>query len=267
MLAFLLAAVLSLTIHDGLLRVAVVGDVGDGSAAVANGIAKVHASMPLDAVILTGDNIYPCGVKTANDPKWSVLRPLSDLHLPLYPVLGNHDYCGNAAAQIDAPLPYWRFPAPSYALETEVASFVFLDTTPIAKGKAPPAAPQFANAPWRIAVGHHPIVSSGYHGYLPRDEHNRMKALLPLLREAKTDLYISGHDHHLELLRGSPLMLVSGAGSSPVVPVLRHGSTMFPPHTAKYRGFAVVELRASEMRIRFFDADAKAQSGWYAFPR
>ena len=66
-----------------------------------------------DAIyFITGDNVYPCGVKSANDPKWSVVRPLSALGVPLYPVLGNHDYCGNPDAQIGAPLPNWNLPAP-----------------------------------------------------------------------------------------------------------------------------------------------------------
>ena len=31
---------------------------------------------------MTGDNVYPCGVKSASDPKWSVVRPLSALGIP-----------------------------------------------------------------------------------------------------------------------------------------------------------------------------------------
>jgi tartrate-resistant acid phosphatase type 5 len=249
------------------MRFVVVGDVGDGSAAVAKGIAAVHKTDPLDAIVITGDNIYPCGVKSATDPKWSVLRPLASLGIPLYPVLGNHDYCGDPDAQVGAPLPNWNLPAREYTLRTRVAQFVFLDTTPIASGKRALPAIAFDDVPWRIAAGHHTVVSSGYHGYLPRDEHNAMKRLLPVMRRAKVDLYLCGHDHHLELLRGNPLMLVSGAGSEPVVPVMRHRSTMFPDQATAYRGFAVVELTVNMMTIRFYDAEGKPRSKPFSFPR
>jgi len=264
---FLAVISLLLPVHNERLRFVVVGDTGDGSAAVAKGIAVVHAESPLDAIVMTGDNVYPCGVKSATDPKWSVVRPLSALGIPLYPVLGNHDYCGDPDAQIAAPLPNWNLPAREYTLRSKLADFAFIDTTPIAKGTRAPKPLSFGSAPWRIVVGHHTVVSSGYHGYLPRDEHNRMRQLIAPMRAAKVDLYLCGHDHHLELLRTKPLMLVSGAGSQPVIPVMRHGSTMFPDHTTAYRGFAVVELTPKLMTIRFYDEVGKARSGAFTFAR
>src|SRR4051812_3333956 len=156
MLAILLAVVsLLLPVRGERLRFVVVGDTGDGSAAVAKGIAAVHAQAPLDAIVITGDNIYPCGVKSATDERWSVVRPLSALGIPLYPVLGNHDYCGDPDAQIGARLPNWNFPAREYTLHSKLADFAFVDTTPIAHGKRAPTPLSFGSAPWRIVVGHH----------------------------------------------------------------------------------------------------------------
>lgn len=268
MLSILLAVVsLLLPIRGERLRFVVVGDTGDGSAIVAKGIAAVHAEAPLDAIVITGDNIYPCGVKSATDAKWSVVRPLAAIGVPLYPVLGNHDYCGNPDAQIGAPIPNWNMPAREYTLRSKLADFAFIDTTPIANGTRAPHALTFGSGVWRIVVGHHTVVSSGYHGYLPRDEHARMRQLIDPMRRAKVDLYLCGHDHHLELLRTNPLMLVSGAGSEPVIPVMRHASTMFPDHTTAYRGFAVVELTAKLMTIRFYDSDGKPRSEPFRFAR
>ncbi|MGH7486951.1 MAG: metallophosphoesterase, partial [bacterium] len=195
--------VVTIAPREGVLRFAVVGDAGDGTESVARGIARVHAARPLDAIILPGDNIYPCGVKSAEDPRWSVLHPLIALHLPLFPVLGNHDYCGNPDAQLAAGnrFPEWHFPAREYLLQAGVADFAMLDTTPYVRGRAsvPDIVAMLANAhaPWRIAVGHHTIVSSGYHGYFPCREHRRMLALLEPLRAAHVDLYICGHDPSL----------------------------------------------------------------------
>ena len=241
-------------------RVAVVGDVGNGSAEVARGIGLAG---PVDAIILTGDNIYPCGVKSGNDPKWSVLEPLSKLGVPIYPVLGNHDYCGDPDAQINAPLPNWHFPSREYAIKTPVAEFHFIDTTPMARGLKP--APHFSfGSGWRIVVGHHPILSSGYHGHFPRDEHRRMLKLLPEVRDA--DLYLAGHDHHLELIDGTPKMLISGAGSAPIPALLRHRGTVFASED-RYRGFAIVELTATTMTIRFYDAKGTPRSAPFIYSR
>ena len=243
------------------LRIAVVGDVGNGSAEVARGVAKLG---PLDAIVLTGDNIYPCGVKSAADPKWSVLQPLSALGVPLYPVLGNHDHCGNADAQINAPLANWRFPSREYAIDFPVAQFRFIDTTPIANGLKKSHDFQFGAGAWHIVVGHHPLLSSGYHGHFPRDEHQRMLALLPAMHDV--DLYVSGHDHHLELIEGKPLMLISGAGSDPVPPLLRHRHTLYASEE-RYRGFALLELTQTTMSIQFFDANGKARSRRFTYKR
>lgn len=259
--------------RDGVLRFAVVGDAGDGAAAVARGISRVNAAKPLDAIILPGDNVYPCGVKSAADPTWSVLQPLIALHIPLFPVLGNHDYCGNPDAQIDASerFPEWRFPAREYVLRGGTADFAMIDTTPFVrrKARAPDFAVMFAgsHARWRIAVGHHTIVSSGYHGYLPRREHRRMLTLLKPLRAAHVDLYICGHDHHLELVDGRPRMLISGAASEPIGPVALHPHTLYPATTQRQGGFAVVEVTAEKMTVTFFDLEGRRLAGEFIIRR
>jgi acid phosphatase len=259
--------------EGGVLRFAVVGDAGEGAAAVARGISRVNAAKPLDAIILPGDNVYPCGVKSATDPRWSVLEPLIALQIPLFPVLGNHDYCGNPDAQIAASERFaeWRFPAREYMLQGGVADFAMIDTTPYVRRKtrAPDVAAMFAEsrARWRIVVGHHTIVSSGYHGYLPRGEHRRMLALLKPFRAAHIDLYICGHDHHLELVDGRPRMLISGAASDPIGPVALHPHTLYPASTQTQGGFAVVEVTAERMTVTFFDLEGRRLAGEFTFRR
>lgn len=240
-------------------RLAVVGDVGKGTEAVARGIA---AAGPLDAIILTGDNVYPCGVESANDPHWSLLRPLTSLGVPIYPVLGNHDHCGNPDAQLTGPAN-WHFPAREYSVDTPFARFHFVDTTPYVRG-APAPKFSFDDAGWHIVAGHHPLLSSGYHGYFPRAEHRRMLQLLPAMHDV--DLYICGHDHHLELIEARPLMLISGAGSEPIRPVLRRPQSRWVSEEP-YRGFALLELTASTMTIRFYDAGGTPVSAPFRYSR
>ncbi len=259
----------SLTPKDGVLRIAVTGDTGSGAAAVASAITRVHAQTPFDAIVLTGDNFYPCGVKSAGDPRWSLVTPLTRIGVPVFPVLGNHDFCGKADpdAQINAPVANWMFPARQYVVRAGIADFAFVDTDPYVKRKtrALPLVDAFASstARWRVIVGHHPVISSGYHGYFPRDEVQRMRDVIPTLRAVKADFYICGHDHHLELLRGRMLHLVSGAGSSPVPPIKLRLSTVYPTEISRERiGFAVVEISEKKIRVRFYDAKGRAKSGW-----
>jgi tartrate-resistant acid phosphatase type 5 len=279
--AFLLLATLAsvrpaettLTPRTATLRIAVAGDTGKGTEVLANAIARVHATSPLDAILLTGDNFYPCGVESVDDPRWSLMRPLTKIGVPLFPVLGNHDYCGKAVpeAQIRASgtIPHWRFPAPQYALRTPVADFAFINTSPWVRGYDVPLASMIrstfatSKAPWRIVVGHHPVISSGWHGYFPRDEVGRMRALIPMLRETKVDFYICGHDHHMELIRGRMLHLISGAGSSPIRPIKLRATTVFPEEIgSEHIGFAVVEITATTIRVRMYDAKGRPRSGW-----
>lgn len=254
---------------NGVVRLAVTGDTGSGADEVAAAIARVHAREPFDAIVLTGDNFYPCGVTSARDPRWKLVTPLTRIGVPVLPVLGNHDYCGKAdpLAQIGAPIPNWTFPAREYVVRAGVADFVFLDTDPYVKKKKAslPIAEGFATSTgrWRVLVGHHPVLSSGYHGYFPRDEVRRMRDVVPQLRAAKADLYIAGHDHHLELLRGRMRHLISGAGSEPIPPIKLRLSTVYPNEIRRERiGFAVVEIREKAIRVRFYDAKGKPKSGW-----
>lgn len=249
------------------LRIAVVGDTGSGADSVAKGIARLK---PLDAIVLAGDNFYPCGVSSATDPRWNLVTALTRIGVPVFPVLGNHDSCGKADpdAQINAPLANWTFPARQYVVRSSVADFAFIDTTPWVRGGG--TAPSMIRSAfstkktkWRVVVGHHPVISSGYHGYFPRDEVARMRELIPTLRATKADLYICGHDHHLELLKGRMMHLVSGAGSEPIPPVKLRLSTVWPTEIRRQKiGFAVVEISTASIRVRFYDASGKALSEW-----
>jgi 3',5'-cyclic AMP phosphodiesterase CpdA len=264
---------LTLPMRGPVLRIAVAGDTGDGSEDVSKGIARVHAATPLDAVILTGDNFYPCPPPAVDSERWALMRPLTLLGLPLYPVLGNHDYCGPGPAsqlQANGRVAHWHLPGRQYVIRSAVADFVMLDTTPYVYGATggteQVVQAAFAKSPKgrrRIVVGHHPILSSGWHGYFPKKDVQQMRRLVPALRASGVALYICGHDHHLELVRGNPQYLVSGAGSDPIPPIKLRLNTVFPPEIRWERiGFAVLEVSATRIRVRFYDGEGKPRSGW-----
>ena len=103
MQSFLLAVLLAATTvpavfriplkGDGPLRFIVAGDAGTGDAHLHTGVTALAAKMHIDAILLAGDNIYPCGVASVDDPGWrKVTKNFGDAGVPIYPVLGNHDY-------------------------------------------------------------------------------------------------------------------------------------------------------------------------------
>ncbi len=221
----------------------------------------------LNFVLLVGDNFYDAGVKSVDDPRFESdfeqAFPASSFPCPFYVCLGNHDYFGNVQAQIEytKKSERWRMPANYYCISESVGSqsidFFVLDTTPIAEGDFSTRAQicwledglSKSTADWKIVVGHHPILSGGEHGACRRTR----RALEPLFEKYKVDLYISGHDHDLQLNQSTKgwLQLVSGAGSK-----LRSthwiNETLFAQAQS---GFAWVVVQDNQMFVSFFGVD------------
>jgi len=290
--------------HHQTLRFVVTGDAGGTHSELREGLAALSRRTHVDGIILVGDNFYPCGISGLSDPQWTkITAHFGPSHLPIYPILGNHDYgdqqehargtystCGHpdpgAEVQATGKIPDWRFPARNYLMQSPLADFVMLDTQPIALGFSKPVAGSATaqeeaswlgatldrlQSHWRIVVGHHTIYSSGIHGRKNDATQQRMRALLPLLREKHVDLYICGHDHDMELLGDlqhgtDPVFLVSGAGSG--LDALRprraaqEPPTIYPSFpTQSHLGFAVLELSQDHLAITFYDRSGTRAAG------
>jgi tartrate-resistant acid phosphatase type 5 len=283
----------SLPVRNNHLRLLVVGDAGATHSMLRAGMMRIEKEHPVDAIVLVGDNFYPCGIHGLDDPQWTkITEHFGPVGVPIFPVLGNHDYgdpqvhngqlttCGapDPEAEIDETqrIPEWHFPARSYALKSALADIIMVDTQPIASGFLQPFRGsattaeeteflreqlQESTATWRIVVGHHTIFSSGEHGRTDDTYRSNMRALLPALDARNgADLYICGHDHDLELI-GSvsgarPWFLISGAGSANDVMKPRYGPeppTIFPVPLRTFLGFAVVDITPARLSITFYD--------------
>lgn len=257
------------------LRLLAVGDAGlppDASdSLLRQTLDGMKAIGDADAVLVLGDNVYECGLRDVNDPNWTnVIAPLFEIGKPVYPVLGNHDWgrraifnCGfsNPNAEIEKSgtpgFESWIFPAASYVLRTQVAEIVFFDSTPIAEGWRDESARSLCSLrtalaepksrPWRIVVAHHPLHSCGEHG--AQNETVRMRqAVESLLKNSGVDLYLSGHDHDLEIRNepASPLFVVSGSGSK----IRTRGATCRQGPTFKIvGGFTVIDVTAGDLQV------------------
>lgn len=190
------------------LRVIVMGDQGRGNsaqAAVARAMAQVCAAQGCDLGVGLGDNFYPRGPQSADDPvfKERFEALYGPLKVPFLMILGNHDQSGRSSgdgtspAAAQAQLDYarrnrqWIMPARTYRAPVTVggealAEFFAVDTVPSAayglpaeglnspreraQGEWLTGAVGRSPARWKIVLGHHPLYSNGPHGDAGRYE-------------------------------------------------------------------------------------------------
>ena len=118
---------------------------------------------------------------------------------------------------------------------------------------------QATDTDWNVVFGHHPFRSNAEHGNagayegwvnLPFASGSSLGQLFERGLCPKTDVYLSGHDHNLQLLeRCGVNLIVSGAGATARPVVDRGNRTRFERAT---HGFVWVELGAVG-RVLFFD--------------
>ena len=178
------------------LRIAVVGDAGEGTESQRRAFAAVDAAAP-DVVLSTGDNFYEEGLPAPNAEAealiWGALRTR-----PLWGVPGNHDHRGDPTAPSFVPArSYERWLAPDVQL-------LAIDTTPMLSSSGLEQQWEWIESRlrlpkprWRIVLGHHPVRSATKHCDEQRESKARLDRLL-----VDADLYISGHTHCFETCDG-----------------------------------------------------------------
>lgn len=250
-----------------LVSLLVVGDTGDppawisardGQLAVAEGMEHEDRRAPVHALVLLGDNFYERGlakdtiarrvrgnlvtpycrfVELAGPRSAEVSAACPDAGaerppLPIYAVLGNHDWRTSESRQLEQQevsqfVSNWKLaPLPATTVELgSGVSLVLFDSTPLETGGDPAPlreALKAARGPWRILAAHHPIGTSRDSGYKKSsgvgDYGERVQQAI---REAGVDvqLMLAGHEHSLQIVRVDPpgprVVVVSGAGSRP----------------------------------------------------
>lgn len=234
------------------------GDSGSGNRAqtiVARRIQEFCAVERCDAGVLLGDNFYPHGVASADDPLWTTrfLEPYGALGFPFYPSLGNHDYAGTPEAQVGWTVPTgtpstWNMPARRYTWTLGPITFLALDTNDV-DGPALGWLRRniaIADTDWVIAYGHHPLWSGGPHG----DTAELAPWQTVLLR---ADVFLSGHDHHQQVIsRPGLVQVIMGSGGAGLRPVLPVEGAQF---TRAGFGFGYLYLVGDTMHVVIVDED------------
>ncbi|XBI70490.1 hypothetical protein VPH35_064962 [Triticum aestivum] len=251
-------------------------------------MGKVGERLDIDFVVSTGDNFYENGLTGVHDQQFEEsftnIYTAQSLQKPWYLVLGNHDYRGDALAQLDPVMRKLdeRFVCMrSFLVNAEIVEFFFIDTTPFQlkywthpkdshydwRGVAPrkdyianllkdlDEAMKKSTAKWKIAIGHHTMRSVSDHG----DTEELLQLLLPVLKVNGIDFYINGHDHCLEHIssRDSPIQYFTSGGGS------KAWRGVYQPNDDKIQffydgqGFMSLQLNQDQADFIFYDVSGK----------
>lgn len=254
-------------LNSDTLRLFVLGDSGSGLPAqgrVARAMEDYCKKSPPDALIFLGDNFYMQGVASVDDPLWqdrmvSMYSGPCLGEVPIYPVLGNHDYGLDPGAQIRMTnrWPRWRFPRRFYQItfgniatvtfyDSHILDFCFDATS--CSGDFLLNAHRSAGVSWHIVAAHHPIRSRS------RKSFGHRGGLKPWLLEPwvcdYADISLAGHSHHLEYQK-APCGLhhfISGGGGADINEV-----GPGPGFAESSHGFLVIEMTRSQAKGQFFN--------------
>ena len=269
------------------------GDMGKGGAdqyKVAKAIQKIYKQRGIQFVLGLGDNMYPNGCETVDDPLFytNFEKPYSILPDDRwYMCMGNHDYgytlkgcngqtlegCSkcrtikdckdNSQSQIDytRKSTKWFMPSKYYSFVKGPVEFFYLDTN-LDRQRESDIKKQLktmkdkldkCKKTWKVVVGHHTWRSIAAHGNAkPRLE----RFLNELFKDTKPSLYMGGHDHCNSLITkdGIPIV-ISGVGGE------RYDNTVNyqnmhdcqVDYFSPELGFTVLNFTAKNMNIDFYN--------------
>lgn len=232
-----------------------VGDTGDRpefthlldqQETVARVLAEEQRRHPADALLFLGDNFYSegleeheaeerirvnlvrpfCAFVASDGPRFPEMAeacpvPAADrTPIPLYPVLGNHDYNSPESPKLQRELvpqfvSNWKMPLDQADLVELGAgvSLVVADSEDLSHGADPAPlveALRAAQGPWRVLVAHQPISAKG-------QKWDRALASAIAGAGVPVQLLVAGHDHNLQISEPGPgqpaLVVISGSGS------------------------------------------------------
>ena len=244
------------------IRILAFGDYGNGSKNqrdVATAMKQFHDKSRFHFGITLGDNFYSKGMLSTKDPHWQGWWDdmYNELNIPFYATLGNHDwgYADSPAAEVlyTNQSPTWRMPATYYTYTAGPVQFFALDTNEISRAQLAWLDAEIgkSKATWKVVYGHHPIYSAGQHYDSPR----LIKQLLPVLRN-RVDVYIAGHDHDMQHLKGEAGVnfFVAGGAGAGLRPPKPHDRTIFAQNI---HGFSVLDITPKTFQVRFIGTDLK----------
>lgn len=247
----------------------VVGDTGTGKSEQYE-VAEAMYKAGCKTIIHTGDVIYERGVQSETDHQWKTkfedpFAPLINSGADFYISMGNHDYNPGKSELIQKihtayarNNDFYKFPDLYYDFNLGDACFWAVDSNRFTVPQADYIAQSMATKPgcqWKIAFGHHPIISSGHHGSAKPRSH--LKTRLHPTLAVHADIYLSGHDHNLAdegyVEDTSYRQIISGAGAKlrPVASCKKTGCV----YAESKLGFVKAYIKKENIILDFLDVN------------
>ncbi len=226
--------------------------------AVSRAVRAAHARTPFLFGLTLGDNFYEDGLESPRSARWQLEyeRQYGILGIPIYAVLGNHDYHGSDSPAAEIQYTFhsgtWKLPATHYTFVAGPAQFFVVDTeslTPWQLGWLDRALGA-SRARWKIVAGHYDLYSNRSDG-----SSGAATRLVPLLRRHGVAVYLNGHYHTLQHYQVDGIDYVtSGAGGRKSLYDI--DTTKAEPSrrfTARRHGFAVLDVTRAAVALEFRD--------------
>jgi tartrate-resistant acid phosphatase type 5 len=258
----------------------VIGDMGKGTPDqfnVSKAMKRLYKKHNIEFVLGVGDNIYPSGCSSVNDPlfKTHFEEPYSILpNDKWYMCLGNHDYgydYDNSKALIDNSqhqIEYtkkskkWFMPSKYYSFTKGPVEFFYLDSN-LDRMSESVIQKQLhimkerldkSKKKWKVVVGHHTWRSIAGHGNAePRYE----TFLNDLFKDTKPNLYMCGHDHCKSIIiKDGITLVISGNGGEvydePNVELSNMHDCQLD-YFSPSLGFAILKIKKGSLGIEFYN--------------
>lgn len=240
-------------------RMAVIGDFGTGDDAEYQVARAVHAwvkTSAADALLTTGDNIYPSGDPDSFKRSWTdPYGWTSSGSIDVIGTLGNHDIATDGGMPVMSLL---EMPARWFVAQVGEADIFVLDANePGSQEQRAWLARSLSSsqARWQIAVFHQPAFSCAEHDGDPVVR----SSWTPLFESYGVDLVLSGHDHTYQRFDGpggTPYVVTGGGGAE------LYGLDACDPDTPplvvaddERHHFVTIEGSSEQLRVRSIGVD------------
>jgi phosphodiesterase/alkaline phosphatase D-like protein len=236
-------------------RFSAMGDVGKDSPDQ-RAVLQALTTLPSDFLLLLGDLAYDSGTLAQYEAHFFAVYQELLASIPVFPASGNHDYATDTAA---AFREVFLLPAVShsqgderwYSFDWGPLHIAVLDTEVLLDEQALWLREDLAatTQPWKLVALHKPPYSSGAHG----SEASVREILVPVFREQKVHLVLSGHDHDYERSYKTDGVhyIVSGGGGRGTRAV---DNSVFTAFAARVAHFVYVVADANTLTLHAIDA-------------
>jgi len=241
----------------------VLGDTGTGNQNQHNVASSIinycNEQKDCKAAFIVGDIIYPDGVKDVNDPQFNSKfeKPYQNINLPIYIILGNHDYrgCVQCYIKYSEKSSKWKMPSTYYKESFGNITFYAIDTENFNNDQQKWLEKKLETdtSRWKIVLGHKPLKS--YEVGKENDSWNGINKLKEIIC-TNTNFYISGHSHILEdvgvIDNCKVRQLISGGGGASTRKVTKPYPGIF---YHEGHGFIALKIENNNIQTDYVDTN------------